>query len=77
MHLASFVALLLVAQVSSETDSSEAKAKAQALLNEGAQYYERAEFADALATNFHQLNGGFRYPFFNLRFHVLLALHFH
>jgi len=48
MYLASFVALSLVAQVSSETDSSEAKAKAQALLNEGAQYYERAEFADAL-----------------------------
>jgi hypothetical protein len=47
MQLASFVVLSLVAQAAPEPGSLEARAKAQALLKEGAQHYERAEFADA------------------------------
>jgi hypothetical protein len=49
MHAASLVLLSLLAQEASPAPAVDAKAKAQALLKEGAQDYEQAAFADALA----------------------------
>jgi hypothetical protein len=48
MSLTSIVLLALLAQEVDGADNAEAKARAQTLLREGAQHYERAEFADAL-----------------------------
>lgn len=48
MHISAVVLLALFAQETPSPDASEAKARAQALLYQGAQHYERAEFAEAL-----------------------------
>jgi len=47
-HVASLVLLALVAQTTSPADDSEAKAKAQALLKEGAKLYQNGELLPAL-----------------------------
>jgi hypothetical protein len=49
LHAAFFVLLSLLAQEAAPAPGVDAKAKAQVLLNEGAQHYEQAEFAAALA----------------------------
>lgn len=48
MNAASLVLLSLLAQAGPQTAAPEAKARAQALLKEGAQHYQQGAFADAL-----------------------------
>ena len=48
MHLASLVLLSLFAQATLPTTVPESRLKAQALLREGTQHYQRGEYVDAL-----------------------------
>ena len=67
MNAVSLVLISLLAQVGPQAASPEAKARAQALLKQGAQYYQQGAFADALE-KFNQAYVVFPSPklFFNI-----------
>lgn len=67
MSAGTLVLLSLLAQAGTPAASPEARAKAQALLKEGAQYYQQGQFADALE-KFEQAYAFFPSPklFFNI-----------